>query len=57
MKNFSKITPGYVFQTFEDGKCISQEFIAGDQDDYEDVNGNPLPETPDYEYQPFNMVL
>ena len=61
MKRFVKITVGFVHQTFEkntDGKfvCTDQAFIAGDQCDYEDVNGNPLENTPEYEYQPYEMV-
>ena len=36
--------------------CTHQEFIAGDQCDYEDVRGNPV-EPPDYDYQPYNMTL
>lgn len=61
MDKFSKITVGFVVQSFQkntDGKfvCVSQEFIAGDQVDYEDADGNPV-EKPDYKYQPFNMSL
>ena len=37
--------------------CTEQVFIAGDQCDYEDTDGNPLEEVPDYEYQPYNMTL
>lgn len=50
-----KITVGFVIQTFdESSKCIEQEFIAGDQVDYEDADGNPIKEWS--EYQPFDMV-
>ena len=61
MERFTKITVGFVTQTFEkkaEGKfvCTAQEFIAGDQCDYEDAEGNPI-EPPDYEYQPYNMTL
>lgn len=39
-------------------ECVAQEFIAGDEVDYEDENGEPLG-TPTYAhhevYQPFNM--
>ncbi len=61
MEKFTKITVGFVAQTFEknaDGKfvCIAQEFIAGDQCDYEDGEGNPI-DPPEYEYQPCNMTL
>lgn len=41
-----KITTGYVIQNFETvgGKhiCTSQEFIAGDPVDYEDMDGEPI---------------
>lgn len=58
-----KITIGFVIQTYnEDGKCTGQEFVAGDQVDWEDENGEPI-DAPvqtaswrDYEYQPFDMV-
>jgi len=61
MDKFTKITVGFVVQTFEKnagGKfvCTHQEFIAGDQCDYEDVEGMPIT-PPDYEYQPYNMTL
>ena len=61
MEKFTKITVGFVTQIIEknaEGKfvCTAQEFIAGDQCDYEDPEGNPI-EPPDYEYQPYNMTL
>ena len=61
MDKFTKITVGFVAQTFEkndSGKfvCTKQEFIAGGQCDYEDAEGNPI-DPPDYEYQPYNMTL
>jgi len=61
MERFAKITVGFVTQTFEKNDkgwfvCTAQEFIAGDQCDYEDAEGNPI-EPPDYEYQPYNMTL
>ena len=50
-----KMTVGTVIQTFDDdNKCIEQEFIAGDEVDYEDADGNRI-DTWD-EYQPFEMV-
>ena len=57
---FVKITTGFVCQTFEknaNGKfvCIDQAFIAGDQCDYEDINGDPLEDAPKCEYQPYEM--
>jgi hypothetical protein len=61
MDKFTKITVGFVTQTFEKNDkgrfiCTRQEFIAGDQCDYEDSRGNPI-DPPDYEYQPYNMIL
>ena len=61
MDSFTKITVGFVTQTFEkddEGRfvCTRQEFIAGDQCDCEDEQGKPI-EPPDHEYQPYNMTL
>lgn len=61
MDKFIKITVGFVTQTFEknaSGKfvCNKQEFIAGDQCDYEDAEGNPI-DPPEHRYQPYNMTL
>ena len=61
MDKFTKTTVGFAAQTFEKNDkgrfvCTHQEFIAGDQCDYEDARGNPI-EPPDYEYQPYNMML
>ena len=61
MEKFNKITVGFVVQTFEKdttGKfvCTRQEFIAGDQVDYEDAEGNPV-EPPEHPYQQFNVTL
>jgi len=58
---FTKTTVGFVAQTFEKNDkdsfiCTHQEFIAGDQCDYEDAEGNSI-EPPDYEYQPYSMAL
>ena len=58
---FVKITVGFICQTFEknaDSKfvCTDQEFIAGDQSDYEDINGNPLENAPECEFQPYEMA-
>lgn len=54
-----KITYGWVTQTFDpDGKCIEQEFTAGDQVEYETDEMEHLhsSEMEDCEYQPFHMV-
>lgn len=61
MEKFNKITVGFVIQTFEkvpesDFICTGQTFIAGDQVDYEDTEGNPI-DHPKHKYQPFNMTL
>ncbi len=61
MDKFVKITVGFVCQTYEknaEGRfvCTKQEFIAGDQCDFEDIDGNPLENIPEHEYQPYEMV-
>ena len=58
---FVKITVGFICQTFEKNAagqfvCTEQAFIAGDECSYEDRNGEPLPEAPDYVYQPYEMA-
>lgn len=50
-----KITVGYVVQSFEDGKCVSQEFVAGDEVTCVDENGNVV-ELSESDYYPFDMV-
>ena len=61
MEKFTKTTIGFVTQSYEKnatGKftCTGQEFIAGDQVDYEDADGNAII-PPVHEYQQFNMTL
>lgn len=58
-----KITDGYVEQTFDDNAvCISQKFVAIDQVEYEDKDGNPVSSVISQEfqkrekYQPFGML-
>lgn len=58
---FNKVTTGFVVQKYRnDGtgkfRCIHQEFIAGDDVQFENVKGESI-ETPEYEYQQFNMTL
>tara|TARA_Y100000310_G_scaffold56232_1_gene51582 strand:+ start:24339 stop:24563 length:225 start_codon:yes stop_codon:yes gene_type:complete len=60
---FNKVTVGFVIQTFKqnhNGKmvCVAQSFVAGDEVDYENIDGEPvaLEDRPDYEYEPFEMV-
>jgi len=61
MEKFTKITVGFVTQSYEKnaaGKfiCTGQEFIAGDQVDYEDSDGNTI-KAPEHDYQSFEMKL
>ena len=61
MDKFNKVTVGFVVQNFQKNDkgnfvCVSQEFIAGDQVDYENEEDNPI-DKPDYTYQPYNMTL
>jgi hypothetical protein len=52
-----KITVGFVVQNYdESGKCTSAEFVAGDQVDWEDEDGNAIIDPPSHEYFPFDMV-
>ena len=51
-----KITHGFVIQRFEDNKFVSQEFVAGDQVEYETPNGTQVGEVDDLPYVPFEMV-
>jgi len=58
---FNKVTTGFVIQKYRKnstGKfaCIAQEFIAGDDVQFENPKGEPI-EAPEHEYQPFNMLL
>ena len=39
--NYNKITVGYVTQSFVNGVCVSQEFIAGEAQ-YETVDGEEI---------------
>ena len=52
-----KITHGFVIQRFKHNKFISQEFVAGDQTEYETPNGTQVGEVSDeLPYVPFEMV-
>ena len=58
---FVKITTGFIHQAFMKNAggqfiCTDQSFIAGDECDYEDTNGEPLKDVPEYVYQPCEMV-
>lgn len=55
----NKITIGYVIQVFDTEKkqFLWQDFVAGDQCDYEDQDGNPTDnEDVRKAYLPFDMV-
>ncbi len=61
MDKFTKITIGFVMQSYKKsavGKfiCTKQEFITGDDVQFEDLKGDSI-EAPEHEYQPFNMTL
>jgi hypothetical protein len=54
---YRKITTGFVIQEFsDDGKPISQEFIAGDEVDYENEDGEAIDMPENDTYLPFEMV-
>ncbi|MFH1616362.1 MAG: hypothetical protein ABIG61_14905 [Planctomycetota bacterium] len=59
--DFNKVTTGFVIQKYRKnsaGKftCINQEFIAGDDVQFENLKGDSI-EAPEHEYQPFNMTM
>lgn len=52
-----KITVGFVIQEFnDDGKCLSSQFVAGDQVDWEDDDGNSIEPIANESYHPLEMV-
>ena len=54
---YSKITTGFVVQTFDDdGNPESQEFVAGDQCDYENEFGEPIDSPANENYLSYDMV-
>lgn len=58
---FNKITTGFVVQRFRkdnsgEFRCIQQEFVAGDDVQFENLKGDPI-EKPEHEYQSFNMAM
>ena len=55
---YSKITVGFVVQDYSDeGICTNQEFIAGEEVEYENKFGEPVNVNTEAEvYQPFDMV-
>ena len=61
MEKFTKITVGFVTQNYKKNAagrliCMSQEFIAGDDVQFETLKGDSI-EVPEHEYQPFNMTM
>lgn len=52
-----KMTEGTARQEFRDGECIGQEFIAGDEVNWEDGAGEHLSDPTHLDvYQPFGMA-
>ncbi len=52
-----KITTGFMVQDYNhEGECISQEFIAADEVEWENKNGFPVEAPGNAMYQPFDMV-
>ena len=56
MAIINKITHGFVVQQFDSDTCkfVHQEFIAGDEIEFEDVQGNTIEAFP--EYLEFDMI-
>jgi len=58
----NKITTGFVVQEFDEvtKKCVSQEFVAGDEVEWEALDGMPIDDelvnVETLPYQPFNMM-
>ncbi len=56
-KQYNKIIPGFVVQRYVEGRCTEQQFIASDEVNYEDPNGEPIEVDIHAEYyQPMEMV-
>jgi len=58
---FNKVTTGFIVQKYRKnstGKfaCVHQEFIAGDDVQFENLKGDSI-EAPEHDYQPFNMTM
>ena len=52
-----KINVGFVVQTFDaDHRCVAQEFVAGDDTEYENMKGEPIAAPDAEEYFPMAMV-
>lgn len=60
-ETYRKITVGYVIQNFDEkGRFLSQTFICGDDQTWENECGEPVAELPDAvvsAYHPYTMVL
>ena len=57
-KIIRKITTGFVIQTWDGNKNVwtAQEFIAADETNYEDEDGNTVESFDEETYLPFDMV-
>jgi hypothetical protein len=54
---FKKITVGFVIQDYnEDGICTKTQFVASDQVDWENDEGDPVDVPSQHTYFPFEMV-
>lgn len=58
---FNKVTTGFVIQKYRKNakgkaKCIHQEFVAGDDVQFENPKGDSI-DSPEHDYQPFNMTM
>lgn len=58
---FNKVTTGFVVQKYRKNstgkfKCVHQEFVAGDDVQFENLKGDSI-EAPEHDYQPFNMTM
>ena len=58
MATAKKTTVGFVTQTFDldTGKCISQEFICGDDCEWQDEDDEIIDEPDNAEYFSYEMV-
>jgi hypothetical protein len=63
LKEYQKVTIGFVIQTYKEVNgesiCTEQEFIAGDQVEFEPIGGGEKYDSTEVDnsnYQPFHMV-
>jgi hypothetical protein len=57
MTMVKKITVGFVIQNYDEetGICVGQEFVAGDQVDWEDEDEEQVDQPENAIYQPYTM--